>query len=307
MSASAILTGAVLVLVAFILWREHKKQASTSTPGRQAKRLTLTDDAADQWLKSLPAQLEPHRLPVVRITPIAEAPATPRQSRFGGHAWWPEDLPYPTTPDGTPLHLLAQLNLDEMPSLGGYPDTGMLQFFIANEDLMGLQFPSAGQDIVAVCTAPLGFRVVYHPEVAQEPSLLRRHDTRDENQEVFLPVDGCYALRFEADSMLPAPTDHRFDALVEGSQDLPDETLDALYDHYSAEGCHLGGYATFTQDDPRYGQTPGDWLLLFQMDTTEGEGVHIMWGDSGVGNFFIHKDDLARRDFSRVWYNWDCC
>ena len=32
----------------------------------------------------------------------------------------------------------------------------------------------------------------------------------------------------------------------------------------------------------------------------------IMWGDYGVANFFIHPDDLAKKDFPKVLYNWDC-
>jgi uncharacterized protein YwqG len=31
-----------------------------------------------------------------------------------------------------------------------------------------------------------------------------------------------------------------------------------------------------------------------------------MWGDMGVGNFFIHPDDLAKKDFSKIFYTWDC-
>ena len=31
-----------------------------------------------------------------------------------------------------------------------------------------------------------------------------------------------------------------------------------------------------------------------------------MWGDCGVGNFFINAEDLKRLDFSNVLYNWDC-
>ena len=32
-----------------------------------------------------------------------------------------------------------------------------------------------------------------------------------------------------------------------------------------------------------------------------------MWGDSGVANFFIDSEDLEKRDFSKVFYTWDCC
>ena len=308
MSASVIITGVVLVIVAFMLWRDHNKQKTTAhDSGAETPTNTLSEAETSAWLSTVAEKLEPHRLPLIRITPVAEPPSTPWQSRFGGAAYWPKGEPWPTTPDGNPLFLLAQLNLDDMPPLAGYPDKGMLQFFIANDDLMGLRFASGGQDAMTVATDPVGFRVIYHPEILQDPSQIEQQPPVPDD-DVYLPLDGSYALHFAADTALPSPTDHRFDAVMEGTDDLPDDAHDILYDTYSAEGCHMGGYATFTQDDPRYGQTPGDWLLLFQMDTVhDDEGVDIMWGDSGVGNFFIHREDLARRDFSRVWYNWDCC
>jgi uncharacterized protein YwqG len=47
------------------------------------------------------------------------------------------------------------------------------------------------------------------------------------------------------------------------------------------------------------------YRLLFQMDIDDEAG--IMWGDSGVANFFISQPDLESKNFSRVLYNWDCC
>lgn len=32
----------------------------------------------------------------------------------------------------------------------------------------------------------------------------------------------------------------------------------------------------------------------------------IIWGDMGIANFFINQEDLAKLDFSNVFYNWDC-
>jgi uncharacterized protein YwqG len=43
-------------------------------------------------------------------------------------------------------------------------------------------------------------------------------------------------------------------------------------------------------------------VLLLQLDSDE----EMMWGDSGIANFFIDPDDLRRGDFSRVAYHWDC-
>ena len=39
------------------------------------------------------------------------------------------------------------------------------------------------------------------------------------------------------------------------------------------------------------------------MDSDDG----ILWGDAGVGNFFIDLEKLKQRDFSDVFYTWDCC
>ena len=38
-----------------------------------------------------------------------------------------------------------------------------------------------------------------------------------------------------------------------------------------------------------------------------GDDSEIMWGDSGVCNFFISDEDLKALNFDRVLYNWDCC
>ena len=42
--------------------------------------------------------------------------------------------------------------------------------------------------------------------------------------------------------------------------------------------------------------------LLLQLDSDD----QMMWGDVGVGGFFIAPEDLAKADFSRVMYTWDC-
>ena len=39
------------------------------------------------------------------------------------------------------------------------------------------------------------------------------------------------------------------------------------------------------------------------MDT---DGEDIMWGDSGVGGFFINEENLKDLDFDKAVYNWDC-
>ena len=72
-------------------------------------------------------------------------------------------------------------------------------------------------------------------------------------------------------------------------------------------GHQIGGYPDFTQNDPREEHDElKDYILLFQLQSEWEDGIEIIWGDLGVGGFFIHPDDLAKLDFSKVAYSWDC-
>ena len=102
----------------------------------------------------------------------------------------------------------------------------------------------------------------------------------------------------------------RPDAPVTGTWDMHQLVPERLRDYdatyqpgWEAAFHQLGGYPYFTQDDPRPGQYEDFDTLLFQLDSCD----LVLWGDYGVGNFFISRDALKRRDFSKVLYNWDCC
>lgn len=73
----------------------------------------------------------------------------------------------------------------------------------------------------------------------------------------------------------------------------------------------MGGYPFFTQDDVRgreHSEPLSNYMLLFQLASEYGdEGVELMWGDCGVGNFFIHPDDLANLRFDKAFFTFDCC
>lgn len=75
----------------------------------------------------------------------------------------------------------------------------------------------------------------------------------------------------------------------------------------------VGGWPSFEQVDPRW-WPDGEALrrydtVLFQLDSQHGDRAgrpEVMWGDGGVGRFLVNGGDLARLDFSRVMYAWDC-
>lgn len=252
-----------------------------------------------------------------KLTLQPEGPCGLLNSKVGGLPYWDPALPYPTDSQGNKMTLLAQLNFAQLGTEAPLPAQGLLQFFIGQDDVFGIDFdqPDSQKD----------FRVVYHPE--PDPAL-----TLEQIQALDLPT------HVEADCCTPVfqeavftaektvgymgPEDGRFDALFRevvravtgediGEQNayqyLGDADCRCLNDQLNNTGHRLLGYPFFTQYDPREPEGPYD-TLLFQLDSDMAEDRKdlVLWGDCGVGNFFINREDLLRRDFSRILYNWDC-
>lgn len=223
------------------------------------------------------------------------------ESKVGGHPYLPKDTDWPTDPSGKELFFLAQLNFADMPPLSPFPSAGIVQFFILDDDLYGMDFDDAeAQDT---------FRVLYHENVVRNNSQLRTDFPPLRDYDELLPhhPDESYPLVFSLEEELMPMTDYQFSQRFGGDffQKFGDQEW-AVTEQFNkairSDGHKLGGYAYFTQDDPRRPEDP--MLLLFQLDSDER--MDLMWGDMGVGHFFIREKDLAARNFSRVLYDWDC-
>ncbi|WP_062110066.1 YwqG family protein [Bacillus niameyensis] len=261
----------------------------------------------------LPKQLQPYadslantKKPCLNIKGKI-ANTTPLQSKFAGQPYWLKTDPYPTSKDGQPLRLLAQINFSEIgETIPDYPTEGILQFFVADDDVYGLDFDNGkNQDT---------FRIVYHEKIELDSSkwLTELQVFDDEN---YFPIEKECALSFERSDEMMSSGDYRFnvitgiDQLLESGTDEDYDAYDEIMEAYNeiacGQGSKLGGYPFFTQEDPRaYGNYIECDTLLLQIDTDND--LDIMWGDSGVANFFIAAEDLKKRDFSKVLYNWDC-
>ena len=257
---------------------------------------------------SLPNLLEPYRKqiesstkPFIRIrTKAGSSPLY--ESKFSGFPYLPKGFAHPLDQNGLPMRLLAQYRLDKIPPLPDMPTEGMLQFFLSQTDgVFGYDFNNL--------TKPDHFRVIYHPTVTEDLDQLETNFSYlsfDEEEEEGFPIDQEYALSFELSEEVIGLSDYRFEQLpISFDEDKEDDIWDA-WETLSNDGHKIGGYAVFTQTDPRDGKEYKDYsILLLQIDSEEEDG--IMWGDSGVGNFFIRPEDLRKRDFTRVLYTWDCC
>ena len=235
------------------------------------------------------------------------------QSKFGGFPYLPKDFEYPKTCDGKYLFLLAQLNFDEIPPLDGFPDRGILQFYIADDDLYGLDLGTSSD--VDNPTAEDRFKIIYFPQPDfQVENIITNYDFLPALE--FFPVHGCCSLQFTKKYAPISTNDYQFSELLgeEINELFMNHEIEDEYREISNSFGHkIGGYPYFTQEDVRKYSSNSDRkqkpdILLFQMDTDCcSETVEILWGDSGVGNFFIDESALRELDFSKVLYNWDCC
>ena len=91
-----------------------------------------------------------------KLTLHPEGPCGLLDSKVGGLPYWDPALPYPTDSQGNKMTLLAQLNFAQLGTEAPLPAQGLLQFFIGQDDVFGIDFdqPDSQKD----------FRVVYHPE-----------------------------------------------------------------------------------------------------------------------------------------------
>ncbi len=283
----------------------------------------------------LPPVFEPYRerlaatvKPYIQIQTHVTQTATLWQSKFLGLPYLPKPTSPPKTPAGDYLYLLAQINFAEVPNLEGFPSQGILQFYIAKDEfyLYGADFDDP--------TAQTHFRVLYHPNPEPDESKLVTHfdfmpspwddDDRYTPFEIYSKYlskpDSCLALTFQQKTAPISICDYRsaaltgFDPLTQGPRGEHDMTEDEFWrmlDAYSQqfEGHRLGGHPLFTQSDPRncLPQDQDPYELLLQIDSEDNGKIGILWGDTGICNFFIRPSALKKLDFSDSLYNWDCC
>ena len=306
-----LMEAAVAAVLGLGLWWLGRAQAAPTRGTAPAVVESLPPAQVQAALAPYRDALEKTRRPVARITLEAMPEDDVTASKVGGRAWWPVGQPAPTSDQGLTLVLLAQLNFAELPEMPGYPRTGLLQFFIALDDYYGANFDGPGGE--ESLAEQRGFRVVYWPDTRGPSEPLSPPIRRSDDYSPHDPREPR-RMRFTLDSEVLSAADHRFDALVGGSafdtfdawarergldRSLADQLINGVHDALGGGGHKLGGYPTFTQQDPR---RSGRFELLLQLDSDD----RMMWGDLGVGGFFIAPEDLARADFSRVMYTWDC-
>lgn len=255
---------------------------------------------------ALPKQFESYRTifeqsnkPLLSISLHVEENILKTDCKVFGQPYFPKNMPYPTNEQGEPLKLLAQLNFEQMPVFEHFPTSGLLQFYVdPYDDVSGMDFDDG--------TNQANFRVIYHETI--EKDMLSDEELPTFNEENLMMPGNTEAKMYFKEATKPVSfVDYRAKEFALPSFDF-DEAWEEYMEMYYAQPMHqVGGYSYFTQEDPRNYASNGYEayeIMLLQIDSDME--IDLMWGDMGIGNFFITAEDLDARNFSRVLYNWDC-
>lgn len=248
------------------------------------------------------------------------------ESKFGGFPFVPLGGAIPTNAEGSQLALLAQINCAQLPENNMYPSDGWLQIWCLEDEMYGFCSdtiqPETNQKVLYIPAGTQGeplerVEAMYQPYTNEECPLWFVDDqgaiwgmrlSFTHGQQGITYSDG----RFR-DLFLDRWNKRYPEQAVENFYDLPDEIFENVVDIHDGPDCahQLGGYPYFTQYDPRFEYRSSEATkyteLLFQIDSQFDTKWDLCWGDAGVRNLFISRENLEALDFSDLLYNFDCC
>lgn len=248
------------------------------------------------------------------------------ESKFGGFPFVPLGGAIPTNAEGSQLALLAQINCAQLPENNMYPSDGWLQIWCLEDEMYGFCSdtiqPETNQKVLYIPAGTQGeplerVEAMYQPYgneecplwfVDEQGAIWGMRLSFTHGQQGIIYSDG----RFR-DLFLDRWNKRYPEQAVENFYDLPDEIFENMVDSHDGPDCahQLGGYPYFTQYDPRYEFDSAELAkyteVLFQIDSQFDTKWDLCWGDAGVRNFFISRENLEALDFSDLLYNFDCC
>lgn len=246
------------------------------------------------------------RKPAVALLPNPDGLVGQIGSRLGGPAWLSEGESWPCGSSGVPLEFLAQLDLSECLSLPGFPDAGIVQFFIGRDDLYGANFDDLRKGSYLVRAYPRDAVGAMHPP----PPLVEVNGVFGSD---FSPFSGS-AVRERGIALIPQNVEDR----VDQSNFEAETRINELYKAYDVSALedwledpvqerpirhHAGGYPAFTQSDIRYEAANADLDQVLLRLTSDD---YLMWGDVGEAVFMIRLADLEAGSFGAAAFSWDC-
>ncbi len=179
------------------------------------------------------------------------------------------------------MYFIAQINFEDIKYSDLFPQNGILQFFYSTVN------NNSFVDIES--------KIVYR-------------ETFYENKE---PIDGSYRLSFNRGSQFCPVVDKYGSSFYYNSfiQNLSEKELDIFEntEEFNSFGSKVGGYPAFYNKDFREEEYDFDnpLILLLQLDCNKSSELNSFFKEISIANWFIRKNDLLNKDFSKIIYNFE--
>lgn len=245
-------------------------------------------------------QLDLH-FSVAQTTVLTPLPIQPdlKQSKLAGYPYLPKNELPVSDEKGHPMLLLAQLNFSEIEAPADFPKEGILQFFITQNCYENYTLDNY-QKL---------FKIRYYPALQEDNELttdfayLKQANFKD------FPIKFEQALATYDRAEPVSATDFRLHQFINSArlnETLPHDgrTLNELYlEHFLSADHKIGGYPYFIEQDIRQQNVQLQQYDTLLLQIISNDAQQIMWGDSGVINFFINSKMLQQLDFSDVFFH----
>jgi len=222
----------------------------------------------------------------------------PTTSFLGGNPYVSDDFDYPVEEDGTPLVFFAQIDLSNIPEhiikVLNIPNYGFLHFYHSDTQTYGKNLDNITKSIS---------KIFYLKELHDEESFIQfEAETLRASDDAISPLedpDSRVYLSGETFEMMPHPQ----------SIEAPSDS--EYWDHYEKlpekhYPLWLGGYPHFKQDDIRKKvekRNIDDFVHFLGSRTFDNV---VIWGNMGVGSFWVSKSSINDKSFKNHFLYWDC-
>jgi uncharacterized protein YwqG len=242
----------------------------------------------------------------IRLTPMDGARQLPGASRFGGAPDLPAGAAWPAF-KGKPMSFLAQIDLSETAKLDPnqlLPGAGRLLFFYdADQETYGDQPGDREGWQVIFDGAPAAAKTTRFPWSLPKKARFKpcvcafsQEYTLPQTPAAFLPgVKWADQETAHYEKLLQdwPPGDDRSQPRHR-MLGHPDQIQDEM--RLQAAMLDLG---IDDPGDPRLAKAVEDWVLLLQVDSDDRAGMR--WGSAGRLFFWVRRQGIALKDFSRGW------
>lgn len=254
------------------------------------------------------------QLDTVHITVDPERSVSATDSRFGGDFYLPQGKNPPACSKYGEMEFLGQINFSHTPHIQGFPQKGILQFFLCTEEAALEEM----EDDYTFRSSDGLFQVVYYPEAENSEYCCSEH--LPENRWLTKKLLGGMSFTKANETATLSIGEEGFltdmgwedaldvlssELLQKAGYDLSDcPDTDRFCLEFGNWGCKFGGHPAIRQADFRLEEDECEEysVLLFQMDLTSPDELE---GDTFC--FFIKPKDLQECRFDDVLLIWHNC